>query len=54
VFQESEGAANRKLVAKVEVIIEMGVISSVCLEIYNIELYSNDEIRIVSLYGREF
>jgi hypothetical protein len=45
---------DRRPVARVESIIEVGGMGAARLELYYIELYENSEIRIVSLYGREF
>ena len=47
-FENAEG----NLVTRVEAIVEIGTGTSIRLEIYNIELYANDEIKIKSLYGR--
>lgn len=44
----------KKLVCKVEAIVEIGTAPNARLEIYNLELYSNRDLRIVSLYNREF
>jgi hypothetical protein len=38
----------------VEAIVEIGAAPNARLEIYNLELYSNRDLRIVSLYNREF
>lgn len=43
-----------KQVCKVEAIVEIGSAPNARLEIYNLELYSNGDLRIVSLYDREF
>ena len=43
-----------KQVCRVESIVEIGSPPSSKLEVYYLELYSNGDLRIMSLYGREF
>ena len=49
---EDEGQEEVKQVCRVESIVEIGSAPSSKLEIYYLELYSNGDLRIMSLYGR--
>ena len=49
--EEEQGAGLR---CKVEAIVEIGVAPSSRLEIYNLELWGSGQLRIVSMYNREF
>lgn len=49
-----EGQDEVKQVCRVESIVEIGTAPTSKLEIYYLELYSNGDLRIMSLYGREF
>ena len=51
-FDEEDDEDLRTLECKVEVILEIGSGQAARLEIYNLELYSNKDMKIVSLYGR--
>ncbi len=53
-FDEEDDEDLKTLECKVEAILEIGSGASSRLEIYNLELYSNRELKIMSLYGREF
>lgn len=51
---EDEVTDEVKQVCRVEAIVQIGSAPNSKLEIYYLELYSNGDLRIMSLYGREF